>query len=640
VAAWVKRTGSLAQSPAVIGWIVEAVDPGQVVYSDADFQAYVRDWYRDLDGVNQTWGSVLSQWQLVVPSTVLALDQAKPTGVGVASLDLARYQQAVYRDLLAVWATELRGRDRNRLLIAGKQSFYRALVSVPTDYDGLAPALSPGVVENDLLAHNIHGVDIARRANTFIALPEFRVTGADPPDQVIGWGREAMLHGACGFGVTEWATVKGSTPLGEALKATLSQIRDQKLGPATPAARAAILYEPFAPGYVVRDEALYGYFRTLRSGEPADLFFGLRLGTRYGQFDYLTEDMLVRAPLDQYGVILAPQAYYLSPESQAALAGYVERGGALVADLGVGQHQAGGKADTLPPLLKSLFGVQAITELKEESANLAAWVSTAAFPSLIAGTATSGADRGRAFGGWVGHVVAEVDVAPLLSRTHRGEPQLAVLARQRGAGLAVYAPTRLWQYWLPGFDLFDEFHGDLVARRSAVQLLGSPRLVGESEVALYADGSVGLLDRTAGLDRVAVASPAGVVYAAPEAIQALRGPAPGCEIAFGGTGLLRATPIPVTIAAEVPIAVQVSKYDATGIELQVTADAPARLRLTVAGGAYPIAAGSRHQLTVEQLDTRQASQLLATADGSAAGTSVSFTLTAKSARLVLSPTAQ
>jgi len=52
-----------------------------------------------------------------------------------------------------------------------------------------------------------------------------------------------------------------------------------------------------------------------------------------------------------------------------------------------------------------------------------------------------------------------------------------MMLRPSGNGYAIFAPFRLWNFWRPGHQGFDNFHGDLLARGAAVVQPGLSSLV-------------------------------------------------------------------------------------------------------------------------------------------------------------------
>ena len=640
-------------SPALMGWLVEGVDPLQVSYSDRDFQGYLQVWYKDLDSLNQAWGGILDEWYQVTLAAAVALDKKKIGGWGIASIDLACYYRQAYQDLLAVWAREVHAVDRDHLMLAGIQNSYKTMISVPGEYDGMVIGLYPGLVENDPLTHNVHGVDIARQANRFVAVPTFNISGGVTPTQLSSWIAEAVVHGAGGFACWNWDILKQREDLRQTLTANIKFIEDQNLCPLSPLPRVAVIYEPFAPGYLVNGRPIYGYMAWVAMGEPADLFFSLRTGTAYGQVDYISEEMLSRSKLDNYGVILAPQALYLSPESQQALGAYVANGGVLVADFGVGMYQAGGTPLRLTPTLQQIFGIREITDVtKRDKANFAVWTPHPLFPSLKQGAVTSGIQGDATFSGLMGVPSLETDVVPVLARPLLGTAAPGILLRQVGKGFGIYTATRLWQNWLPGSRLFAEFHGDLFSRGSEIRLIQPQGFLAPAEVALYADGSIGFLNKEAGVGEVAVQDATGALYQAPSTVQVFPGPQgpTGCRLLFARGGMTLAKRLPVKIVPmDGSVIVRVKQYGPDQIELwvygqgatispregdlEVTGQGKTKLLLLVENGRYRVASKSHHQLTVQDLESGSTLQLLQ----SAAKIGLAFEVEVKATRLLLRP---
>src|SRR5690606_36997136 len=115
---------------------------------------------------------------------------------------------------------------------------------------------------------------------------------------------------------------------------------------------------------------------------PDALIFQLRKGTCFGQFDYLAADDLAAVPLARYQTILLPSVLDLPEESQDALLRYVQAGGTVLADIGIGTVQANKDYFSLTPKLMQLFNVRNAPGLERVQLNLEVTEPFARFPSL------------------------------------------------------------------------------------------------------------------------------------------------------------------------------------------------------------------------------------------------------------------
>ncbi|MFN3421853.1 MAG: hypothetical protein ACK40X_09045 [Armatimonadota bacterium] len=272
----------------------------------------------------------------------------------------------------------MRTRDPNpqHLLFAGPLTTYRSLAVVPPTYQGIIPYISPERAEADWLAHNCHAVAIARRGGRFIVIPMLTTRLKDGrvilPEALVRWAMAAIGMGAKGVIFSNWSAVSDVASVRDNLAALMRRIQKEVPENASPITRTAILYTPFGEGALdTQGFPLYGFailpgFQTqplrLSWDEPASLFFSLRFNA-WGTVDVITPFELTPEILSRYRVLFAPVAAYLEPAMQTNLANFVASGGVVVADLGLGAFQADTPFQTLPPLLRDLFGLTIIRRL-------------------------------------------------------------------------------------------------------------------------------------------------------------------------------------------------------------------------------------------------------------------------------------
>jgi hypothetical protein len=475
----------LGKHDRLIAWSVAAVPPGQVVVSDEGFRAQLQEWYSSLDALNASWGSQLADWDRVSTTVAREIDSTFPGGLGRASVDYAYYREEAYADALSLWAAALHAADAGRLVFASALPDYRSIISVRSDFDGMVLNTYPSLAEPDDETHNVHAVDIARRANQFAAIPMLEVRFGADAGTVAHWANLALMHGAAGIAFSSWPNIRDSGELTEAVRQLSSPGGGGPAFPQRPLARTAILYEPIAGGRVRNGQGLYGYLDGVTPDEPTGLFLALRDGTRYGQFDVLASDSLGGADLGQYGAIIAPMALYLKEDTQLVLQSYVLQGGALLADAGVGMYQATGEIASVPAILQEVFGVR--------YANLAQ-------PEVAPGTITAGSPGEAGSAGQLGQSglkpparpsefeavrnpevrrfmdlmqawLGQTDVA-----THLGSeftagtgPQFRV--REYGRGFGVYVPIFLYEEWSSSDPRFSDLHAALLSRKADIEVL-------------------------------------------------------------------------------------------------------------------------------------------------------------------------
>lgn len=608
-------------------WVVSGVDAESVSYAQQDFWAYLQVWHGGLGDINAAWGSQFPTALRITDASIRALDAQRPGGVGLATLDLARYRQQAYADLLGLWADEIHALDRSRPVLAGRVYNYRSAISVPAGkFEGMVCGFFPGVCEDDVLTHNAQGIDIARRGNALAPLVVLTTDLAAPASQVSAWVAEAVVHGAAGVGFSNWETIRGAAPpsgipqgtglqreIGEAIRINSGM----GLCPATPKARIAVLYEPFAAGALQAGVPLYGYARGLSDKEPGRLFAALRQGTRFGPVDYITEQQLLRITPERYSVLLAPLAVDLPESAQRAIARYVEAGGNLVADLGAGMCQSGGDMTAPPPILVRLFGLATISRVEKQGPVWNVLSTQKRFPSLRVGDSPSVNFWSTPFSGLTTFLTVAPDVVPLLSSYELAEKYrgyCGLLMRPVGKGYAFYATSRLWEEWLPGNPVFDKLFGDLIGPNSEVAVVAPASLASRCEVVPRADGGLLINNATPEMAQVLVANPQRRVYRMPGGVQSIRpeGNSANSLFVVPAGQLIAAEPLPITVTPlELPAYVQVATYKREQIVLvihpgtsAVQPDVAGRLAVMPAGavavdvvikdGVYPVAPGSAH----------------------------------------------
>jgi len=566
LAAYVRTVVPLfASEPALLGWATDDYLEKELDPTDADFAAFLTARYGSVADLNRRWGSRFT-WvagatmeralapamdgapsaPAPVPGGAVAPTAAQgdplevPPQWGIAGLDLAEFRRQVFHDLMAFWAELIRGQDPDHLLFTGRVSLYRSLVSMPEAYDVVLPEVSPEVLEQDQLTHNVQAVDMARHQGQAV-IPVLRLSPppkdlTQPPElrPLDQWMVVAALHGASGAAFQDYGRLAGDPATPRELAKAIAHVRAQRdLYCGEPRGEVAILYEPFADGFEVLNTPIYGYLRQMSNGEPTQLCASFRRGTRYGGVDYLAVEDVTRRNLDRYAAIFAPICPRLPPEAETALVEYVRRGGALVADLGLGAAETGSWLQ-VPDRLLGLFGLQQLRRITATCGNFRTCATHPAFPSIGGGVESQGdfnalASRGTRVGGrsvdgavagWVATAVpttreatwAIVDCEDLFagdpsSPPPRVVPGLApdpgrfafsgIFVHPVGTGVGVFATFRLWAHWLPEHRMYQEFHQDLWERRLRYELLGEPFLPEALEMVAQEDDGLLLYNRGA-----------------------------------------------------------------------------------------------------------------------------------------------
>jgi hypothetical protein len=538
------------------------------------------------------------------------------------------YRQMSYADALDLWAKTLKAADPGRLLFASALPDYRSIVSVRTNFDGLILNTYPNVAEQDLATHNVHAVDIARRANQFAAIPTLWVDSNADRNRLANWMNEALLHGATGLALSSWSAVKDSEDLQGLMKQTADWLRTSTGFPVRPAAKAAILYEPLAGGAQRNGRGLYGYIDGLTPSEPTNLFAVARMGTRYGQVDVLSRESLTTADLRQYGVIFAPMAFYLPEDAQVALHGFVLRGGAAIVDAGVGMYQGDGTLDSIPPVLMEMLGMRYSEEAgKNQPSELGSpgqpgqeGQPGVAYP-VGPGEAGLTIDPDVAkFADILSQFLSRPDVRKYLGAEFVGENGPGFRVRGLGRGYAVYAPTFLYETWAPTDAYFNDFHDRMLSWQYDLRLVQPDALWPNLGIAYYANGTVGVVSPDGSPAVVDVYGTKNRLYSVLLGAERLPNPEEQnrAELLFPGEALALARPLPIyirTFEQGAVVTVTVVKYDAQGIELlingtgssanvtrngvSVTGGAATNVEIEIHNGTYALARGSTHHVVLE-----------------------------------------
>ena len=640
----------LKDEPGVSAWATASALERRLDFSDEDFRAYLQRGYPSLDDLNAQWGSHLRIWSMVTRAAAREGDEGLPCKVGPASVDVANYQAEAYRRVMALWLQAIRECDHARPVLTGRVTLYRSLLSIPEGYDTICVSMPPDVLEPDLQAHNPQALDIARHGGKFRALPVLRMPSNASPIYASGgvreWAQQAALHGAVGYGLEDWQLLSYVYAI-EQRRSPRSQFLLNALRDAAkidfdlkPEPTTAIIYSPYASGFEVTQQPVYGYLAGYLPGEPSGLIYALRLGTAYGVVDVLSVADLRDVELSRYGCVLAPACLDLPAPQAGQLEDYVRLGGAFVADLGLGMVQTRSWTQ-LTDALRQALGLVAVGELKERLGDLTAaeglpalapWPrglrANGVFSPRQSETAPANERRSYSVSGWVGEAQLVEDAGPVATMSVRFDkdkhPLFAgLVGQQHGSGIALYATHPLWQYWPLADPLSEVLHGRLMARRASYQLV-TPGLLPSTVFCSGGRDEVGLYNRTklATLAQVWAYEAGGRAYtnaaANFTAAPALEGLKPGSallvayvpaeqSIRLQRVGLIvqpHADDVTVLMRGYASEQVSFDLAGAGGVvrevrdQLQLQGGQPVAVRLILTAGAYPVAPLSRHQVTV------------------------------------------
>ena len=595
---------------------------------------------------------------------------------------------------MALWAREIRRLDTETPLMTGRISLYRSLTALPDEYDIVQPHLPPDVLEPDMRTHNVQGVEVARMAGRFDVIPWLRIPL--PPSEVYrdnalyDWVIEACLRGAVGVGLEDWSRIANTTAVrNNTLTNLLSALAQAPFVGDQPRPTAAVIYEPYAGGYEFFGTPAWGFIKDFPLRDVAELAGGYRLGSIFGGLDYLVMDDVAGAELESYSVIFLPTCLSLPPDAAEALQSYVERGGAIFADLGLGMYQSRSWSPTDSPLAV-LLGAAGAMEPADRFGTFRTGEAHPAFPSVMRGMEAQGVfvpsegvsrstghvsqrtfegaaseRRGYAFQGPSWFVRLSSSAIPLATQSVRFDEEqnpyfLGLTVSSIGGGLGVYAPFSAWSWWPPEDALHAAVHTDLLSRRAryrllsgvlvepAVGLSGSDdwlhlfRRVGEGAVDVLAGAAdhrayLGATSTFSAADRTASGARSGIVR---------------LRVDLPGRTLRHCEAIPVRLRpATGQCQARVSFYSAGLVMLEVGGsgsvwgrrkrDLPERfyggaataIRFTVDDALYPVEPGSSHQVSlIEGRDRSNAMTVTADHRGR-----LDFWLTTAGGRVEISP---
>ena len=689
--------GDLAGTEGIAAWATDHSLERDISQTDEDFRDFLLERYGSLEALNAKWDSSFRTLSAITMESADEQDYEQTHGVGRPTVDLAEYQRGAYHDVMALWAREIRRLDPDTPLMTGRISLYRSLTAIPDSYDIVQPHFPPDVLEPDLATHNVQGVEMARMGGKFDVIPWLRVplppSAAYANGALYGWVLEAGLRGAVGVGLEDWSRIAQT---GAWQRNTFTNVANAlaQWPFAGEQARpcAAVVDQPYAGGHEFFGSPGYGYIKEFPERDLAQLATNYRFGTIFGGFDYLTTDQVAEADLDQYSVIFMPTCLSVPPEVATALTGYVERGGAVFADLGLGMYQSQSWVPTYSPLAV-LFGIAGAIEPAPRFGTFRVGQLHPAFPSVALETEATGTfvpgqgvsrtvgemtqqtfegaateTKGYAFQGPSWFIRPSTGTVPLATQSVRYDDDanpyfMGLTVNSIGQGLGVFAPFSAWSWWPPSDSLHAAVHSDLLARRAryrllsgllvdpAVGLSGSDdwlhilRRRGEGTIDVLAGsadhraylgttGTFSASERTArgtrsGVVRLSVDVPAGTMRHC-EAVPIRLRPATGdCHARIAAYA-------PGLVMLEVGGTGSVWGRERRGTRERFYGGAATEIRFTVDDGLYPVEPGSKHLATITE-GRERTNTIEVTADHRGR---LDFWLTTAGGRVELSPAEQ
>lgn len=646
---------ALKDIPGLAAWQTDDYLERSIRYGAPELAAFLEERYGTLTALNSSWGTNFTDWREITREAALAADDDQPWGVGVPSVDVADWMAATFERVMEQWAAAIRRWDDSKPLMTGRISLYRSLASVPTSYDVVVPAIRPDVWEDDPIAGNVHMVDMARRGGRFDVIPSLYVPLPPSPlyarSAVTWWALEAAAHGARGLCIEDWRRITTVAAEGEGQPRPLEPARvrqrldvlARQLGTVArpevfsirPRPNYAFLWTPYAGGLEALGVPGYGYLDKWSPGQPGLLFWTFRRGCTFGIADVFTPRDMPRVRLDQYGAIFAPHALSVPEPSAQMLADWVEAGGALVADIGLGMYQSGEWREVPGPLaavtgLPRLLGGAVVSGNWQvaRASSLTPLLPAGARPQGTAGRRTGVAPaterKPRAFDSWMAYCLPPPNVETIAVADTRATPDgrarlvSGIFGHRHGEGAGLYATFRLWERWDPADPLFAAFCEPLCGFRASYRLAGG-FFPGDTSIAATQDGAV-LVARSGGVRQVLAMNADDCLYLGAYCYTSAAARTPDgrrsgdvtlyTETPAGGLQVLTKTPVAVHPYSAGCLS-HLSQYAAEGIQLTLYGEPTSivvgdkisirrptatQVRLVVADGTYQVAPGSLHSL--------------------------------------------
>lgn len=508
--------GQFGAEPGVTAWATGHYLEKYIRPDDDDFRAFLEQRYGSLEGLNAAWGVSYPNWRAITLLEASGLDADELFGVGRVSTDIADFKVWAFGEVMRHWAQTVKSADSARPLLTGAMTLYTSIAALPDGYDIACVSMPPEIMHEashaygDSLTHNVHAVDMARRAGHFEVIQVLRLPlPGQPgyPTSLGDWVREADLHGACGVALESWERYPAHAGQATVLLRPLCSALQQSYFCGKPKPASAVLYSPYAEGFQVLGQPLYGHLKGFASGQPTNPLETLRMGTCFGAVDVLTPDDLMSTDLRNYSLIMAPSALGLDGAQCQVLADYVRAGGSLIADIGIGMRYTGSWLN-LPPELAPVFGIRTLSGGTARAGTLRVSGGLPELPHVKPGTVIEGTfqpsigpsngsqqtvgARSYSVGSHVlyatltsgSQALATLDVKTVEEST----PEFAgVICNRFGRGIGIYATHLMYPYWPLDDKVNTGLHYDLMLRRATCELLDTPFLPASTEISLEAN---------------------------------------------------------------------------------------------------------------------------------------------------------
>jgi hypothetical protein len=503
--AWLaQKVQAWSHTPNLVAWALQNDVEDRIEYAWPDFAPWLTAVYPDPKALCASWGlTAIVDYRRLTPEMVAGIDFRRPGQLGAATLDVAEWRMSAVRELQESWINVIHGIDPTRPVLSGRMSRGRSLLAASDRLSGLQPEVLPPTATTRS-ADPAELTALAAQSGRFA--PCLCLDAGAAPDVLFSDAVRAAGRGLAAMSFASWPSLRDDLARRGAATLALARLRDAGAAAFRPASGWAILLEPLLGGPALYGPRWYGY-ASMGGDEPEGLLAYLRRGTTYGPPDVLADRDLKRVPLERYGTIFLPAAFDLDADQIARLVAYVDNGGILVADYGLGGHNLGAGAH-LPPVLADLFGVKISTvrlvmdampgtDVRDRVLHTppgavpfpgvpstvplpGALVFCEETPLLPAVRLGDGSGPGSAPGmlalpaafclaGPQTHVLAMQAQIPNANPVF--SPIAGLFQRNEGSGTALFASTLLWESWRADDPLFDAVHDGLLRWRPAFRAL-------------------------------------------------------------------------------------------------------------------------------------------------------------------------
>lgn len=511
--AWISEAvAAWKDTPGLVAYALQHEAEDRLAWTPGGLTEYLRRRYRGrVDLLSEAWRTELQRFEDATAERAARLDAERPGGVSRPSLDVAYWPLDAVAELHRLWAREVAAADPARPVLGGRMSRYRTLLAADTLLAGLQPCRLPTGADADLVFHEAGAVSVANQVGRFAVFPTISTSydGAS----LRRWTRLMFARGAAGVGYQRWSDLRDDVDRVEAVRAALEEVAVPGAAGFTPDCSAALVLQPLARGPLVDGRASWGY-GGFAGDEPRGLLELLHTGTRYGPLAVLTPRDLGRVRLDRYGCVIVPAGFELPPLGLESLRAYVDGGGLLVADLGLGCFEPYGDLRAMPGTLEAVFGLtigdvrppaDVLLTRRQQDRVQATNPGDIAFPELAPLLSHPGSLVFRRRSSLLPRVLPVVPTPPEMARTlllgpsafvvpgpatrmlaeqaqiavRGGRPAVAGFSEHRyGSGIACFASPWLWAEWTADEPLFESVHDGLLGRRPQLaQLVVGPALV-------------------------------------------------------------------------------------------------------------------------------------------------------------------